>query len=718
LCPHLAISQTIVDTVNHKKQADSVAVTLNDTVRLHADSIAISNTDTVPASVVSPATPDSTSASDSLVIRRAKTKEKKERAKTLDSYFFSDTLMTHKVLIWTVNKYLNTPEMRSIDTTLNENRTELPIYRRDVGASFLGTTGSAVLLHDYFKRPQSSLYPFIEPYALYTRTPEEVKFYNTKGPYTNLSYYTSGSRKVVEDNLKVVFAANVYPEWNFGISYQRMGARGTYQRQKTDTKTFSMFTSYTGKRYAAHAGYLYNSIKNQENGGIANDYFITDTVMRNDAIDVRLREDGSKVGAANRLSSNTYFLTHSYGFPIEIFNKLRGDSLRTGEGTTVYLGHSMEYTQYKRVYSDGPADTAYIDMYEDPSVYKHYYKHYYLSHDRSYDSTNASTFDNRVFMRLQPYSSTAILSKIDGGIGYAFDRYYMFDPSSYLYGQYVNKLSTGYVYGNAQGMLGKYFKWDAFLKYHFSGYRVNDLYLDASTRISLYPLRGGIHLEGRFVLDNREQAFFIKHYYSNHLRWDEDFAKTTETRIEVKLSVPDWDLEAGFRNSMLVNHVYFGLDAIPVQTSEVLNITSVYANKNLKWWLLHLDTRLLLQLTSNSNVIPLPLFSGNATLYLQSAWVKNVLDNQIGFDVYYNTKFYDYAYNPAAGMFHTQEEKKIGAYPWFDVFANFKWKRANIYVKYTNVFAGMIGGRNYFSALHYPRNNSMLRFGVNWYFFN
>ena len=104
LCPKFAISQTIVDTVNHKKQADSVAMSLNDTVRLRTDSIATTKTDTSSA-VLSATSADSTSAGDSLVIRRAKTKEKKERSKTLDSYFFPDTLMKHKVLIWTVNKY-------------------------------------------------------------------------------------------------------------------------------------------------------------------------------------------------------------------------------------------------------------------------------------------------------------------------------------------------------------------------------------------------------------------------------------------------------------------------------------------------------------------------------------------------------------------------------------------------------------------------------------
>jgi hypothetical protein len=347
-----------------------------------------------------------------------------------------------------------------------------------------------------------------------------------------------------------------------------------------------------------------------------------------------------------------------------------------------------------------------------------YYNNRYQYAAGSYDSTFASTFDNRLFIRLQPYSSTAIISKIDGGIGYQFDKYYGFTPESYLYGARSEKLSTGYVYGNAEGMFSKYFSWQAFLKYNFLGYRINDLNFDANARLSLFPLDGGIHLTGRFLLDNREQPYVMKKYYSNHLQWNNNWNKTTETRIEAAVNIPDWNLDIGFKNSVISNYLYFNDNALPQQTSEILNITSLYLNSKLRWWLLRLDTRMVAQITSNENVLPLPMFSGNAMFYVESQLVKNVLNARAGLDIYYNTRFYDYAYNPALGMFHTQSEKKLGHYPWADFFASFKWKRANIYVKYTNVGDGVVGDNKYFSALHYPRNKRMFRYGVNWYFNN
>ncbi|MDR0386125.1 MAG: putative porin [Prevotellaceae bacterium] len=646
---------------------------------------------------------------DSLIIRKGKAKKEKEKPDTLVTYFFKDTLRYNRIIAWTLNRYLNTPKMASPDTLQSENMTELPFYKADVGVSYLGATGSASLLHDFFKRKQPDIFPFMEVYSLYGFTPDNIRFYNTKGPFSSLSYYTSGAKRFSEDNIKVLFTRNISPSLNAGLYYQKMGSKGTYQNQRTKDKTFNMFVSYVGEKYVAHAGYIYNGINNKENGGIVDDFFVKDTIVNADAIDVKLKS------ALNVLSSNTYFLTHSYGIPLNIFKR---DSLDVGEGTIVYFGHTFEYSRYRRVYTDGISDTAFVNLINGQRNYMHYYDNHYLSAVRSYDSTFASKFDNRLFIRLQPYSSTAIISKIDGGIGYQFDRYYGFTPESYLHGAKNEKLSTGYVYGNAEGMFSKYFSWDAFLKYHLLGYRINDLNFDANARLSIYPLKGGIHFSGRFVLDNREQPYFVKKYYSNHFQWDNNFNKTTETRIEAAVNIPDWNLEAGFKNSIISNYVYFGDDALPRQTSEIFNITSVHLNSKLSWWLLRLDTRLVAQNTSNSNVLPLPALSANATFYVESQLVKNVLNLRAGFDIYYNTRFYDYAYNPAVGMFHTQSEKRLGNYPWADLFASFKWKRANIYVKFTNAGEGIIGDRNYFSALHYPRNRRMLRYGINWYFHN
>lgn len=626
---------------------------------------------------------------------------KKERPKRLETYVFTDSATKAKrVFAWQANHYFNNVSLTRVDTSLNENKTELPFYINDVGVTYLGPTGSATQLHNYFKNTSSDFFPFFNPYAQYTRTPDNVVFYNTKTPYSDLSYHTSGSKRVSEDNLKVLYTVNVLPAWNVGVSYTRFGAKGIYQNQGTRAKSLVAFTSYTGERYALHGGYIYNSINNQENGGLYDDKKFTDTIMDAGAIPVNLTT------ARNQLHNNTFFLTHSYGIPIEFFNKFRDSTKLDDGGTMVHFGHSFEYTTYNRIYTDGPSDTI-----------NGYFKNFYLSKSSSYDSTSTSFLNNKLYVRLQPWSSKFWISEIDGGIGYRFEKYYVFDLPHYLYGKKGTNLSTGYIYGGATGIFKKYFNWRAFLNYHFSGYRQNDLLFDVVAKASIYPLPQGIHLEGRFTFDNREPAFFLERYFSNHIKWNTNFDKTQSTKIQLSLSIPDWDMEAGFNNAIVNKPIYFNTDALPKQTADVVNITTLYLQKNFRLGVFHFDHRLMMQLTSNSDIIPLPLFSGNVAYYIQSELVKSVLNTQIGFDIYYNTNFYDYAYNPAAGMFHTQNTRQLGNYPWVDLFVNMKWKRVNFYIKMTNFGEGIIGERDYFSALHYPRNNRMFRIGIRWHFF-
>ena len=631
-------------------------------------------------------------------------------SRKLNTYVFTDSAVkVQRIFSWRANSYFNSVHLARIDTLMSENKTDLPFYKKDVGVTYLGPTGSATLLHNYFNRTKNDIFSFFEPYYEYTNSPDRIDFYSVKTPYSDLGYFTSGNKRIAEDNLKVLFTTNVLPALNFGLSYNKYGAKGIYQNQATKDKSFTIFSSYIGKRYVAHGGYIYNGIDNKENGGIINDYFIVDTIIDAGAIETNLKT------AKNKLRSNTYFLTHSFGIPIDVLNKRRDENAVSDGGSMFYFGHSLEYSRYNRVYTDTGQDTVAYDTYLEKNI--HYYDNYYLSKYSSSDSSAASQFDNKLFIRLQPWSSTYWISNIDGGIGYQFENYYYFHPSQYLSGKNNTKHSIGYIYGGATGIFSRYFKWDAFLKYHFSGYRQNDLYFDVTAKASVYPLPQGVHLQGRFIFDNREPGYFTENYYSNHVKWDNNFDKTQETKIQASLSIPDWDLEAGFNNALVNKLIYYGLDALPKQSSDVINITSIYLQKNFKLWLFHFDHRLLMQITSDKDIMPLPLFSGNVTYYLQSEWVKNVLNTQIGLDVYYNTKFYDYAYNPAVGMFHTQNEKKLGGYPWVDLFANFKWKRANIFVKFTNTAGGIVGNRDYFSAYRYPRNNRMLRIGVRWHFF-
>ena len=205
---------------------------------------------------------------------------------------------------------------------------------------------------------------------------------------------------------------------------------------------------------------------------------------------------------------------------------------------------------------------------------------------------------------------------------------------------------------------------------------------------------------------------------SNHYRWSNDFGKESETRFNVSFLVPDYGVEVGVWQSFLRNKVYYGADCLPQQFSGNVSLTSIYAQKDFTIKGLHLNHRVLVQLTSDRDVVPLPLVSAFLSYY-NEFWIKrDVLRVQIGLDGRFNTKYYVQGYNPALSVFYNQNEVEVGNYPYIDAFVSAKWKRMRILIKMQHLNENMFGDRNYFTVLHYPQNPRMFKLGVSWSFYD
>jgi len=223
---------------------------------------------------------------------------------------------------------------------------------------------------------------------------------------------------------------------------------------------------------------------------------------------------------------------------------------------------------------------------------------------------------------------------------------------------------------------------------------------------------------GDFKFKTETPNYFLDTYFSNHFAWSNNFDKIVDTRVEVNLEIPSIDLGMGVRQAVVNKYVFFNKEAVPEQVDGSISVTSAFFKKDIAIGHLHIDGQVLFQKSSNEKALPLPSISVNAGIYYQFTIVKNVLSSQIGVDVQYNNAYYAYAYNPAVGQFHVQDSKKIGNYPWLDAFANFKWKRAALFVKVRNIGVGYVGTYDYFSALHYPRVPLQLQYGLSWSFYD
>lgn len=627
----------------------------------------------------------------------------------LDTYLFADSIKYTRIFSWKHDTYLNNQEVLKIDTTFNYHFHDLPFHRDDINAQYLGVSGSAALPFNYHNRQTNELFPFFSPYMTYTYMPETLPFYNTKTPYTELAYYGTlfANRQKSEDNIKFLHTQNFTPGFNFTILYQRNGGGGLLQHEKTDFRTFSVTGNYLGKNYIAQGGYLYSRLKREENGGVEDLKMVSDTTIDVRTVPVYLSNANSII------RRNTFFITHSYGVPIRwkaqrdsLGNKI-ADTLSTGEGTATYFGHYGEYSVYSRSYTDNITDSVGRSLYRNIFL---------LNPTTTADSARVMNLENRVFLKIQPWNAESVVSNLDGGIGHQMLNFYGFKPEFFISGNQNKTYNNIYAYFGAGGKFRKYFAWNARAKADVAGYYKGNFALDAAMRFSSWAVKDGIHLTAKFSSSIRKPSYFLNNYTSNHHLFDFDFDKTTTTRIEGKLEIPHWGLEASVGYTLLNKNVYLDTLCIPTQNNDAMSILSAYIAKNIKVGPLHLDNRVLFQTSSKQEVVPLPKVAVNLRYYLEFNAVKNILNVQFGADMTYNTKYYAQAFDPALGMFYNQERYKIGNNPYIDVFVNLQWKRACIFVKCENVLQGT-PNNEYYSTYRYIRPQRALKLGIWWPFY-
>lgn len=646
------------------------------------------------------------------------TKKERKIRKPLESYFFSDSIRALNNFMWHVKRDFNRVEIGPLDTTLTDYRIDYPFYREDVGDIAQGALGQTSLPLNYFRRPQFFDFSFASPYYAYTYNMENVPFYNTKRPMIRMNYAESGQKRYREENFGIMVAQNISPTTGFNVDYKARGTRGLYLWSRTKNHNLSLAFSHTGRRYSVHAGYYNNHIEQQENGGVVGKWAIADTTFSMPSgVPMRLAD----AEARNVYRNNAFFLTQSYGIPLQ---RLTESDFSMAGLSAVYIGHSFEYSSWSKVYTDLNKPYTNERDHRDEngqfvSAEHNYYDHWYINPVETRDSIYERVISNRVFIQAQPWDRNGVVGTIDGGVGLDLHTYSQFKLDDYLTGRYTTERRTSwFAYGSVSGKIKKYVDWDGNLKFYPSGYRGGDLSVGAHLALTGYLRGHPLILEGRFTMERRSPTYWQENLFSNHYVWNTPLNKENETRLEASFSVPDFAFEVGAWQGVVTNKIYYGSDSNVAQDNGSVSLTSVYARKDFRVGGLHLDHRVLLQWSTNQEVVPVPLLSAFLSYYYEFWVVRDVLRLQIGLDGRYNTRYYAPGYNPALSVYYNQREEEVGNYPYLDAFAMAKWKRMRIFLKYQHVNKGLFGNGEYFSAARYPLNPGMFKIGISWGFYD
>ena len=655
-------------------------------------------------------------------IKNYKDSVKMATPRILEAYAIPDSLHFKRIITWKNDRdFQNLVDVRDMapDTSYKRSFNDYVFMNEDINGSWLGVSGSPVQYFDWFKRSEEENAIFYTPYSTWCYSPETLPHYNTKTPHTELAYYGTlfSNQEKEEANIRVFTTQNITPEFNFSIDFRRFGGNGILKNESTANRSFTTAANYLGKKYMMHAGYISNTIIRSENGGIVDESWIRDTIVDPREIQVYLND------AKNQLKKKTVFIDQTYRIPLDFSRKEKVDSLESlaletpdtaklnTDVTTAFIGHSSEYSTFSKKYTDNTS-TLLKEFYGD---------RFYINPNKSSDSLRVMRFENKFFIRLQPWKDDAIVSKLDVGIGDKVASYFSFSPTDYLHGSSNVVQNSVYFYAGANGQYKNYLHWNAKGKYNFLGHEINDFLIEGNMTVNTYPFRRarkspltlGVHFETSL----EEPDYYQQHLYTNHFMWNNSFSKISATKLEGSLSIPRWDMAASFGYALLSNNIYYDALGYARQNTAPMSIMTAALIKNFQVWNIHFDHYAMLQLSSNQDVVQLPLLALNFRYYLQFDVVKHVMQMQIGANGTYTTEWYAPAYNPVLGVFHNQTESKYGNCPYIDAFVNIQWKKASIFIKAVNVNMGWPNkSADYFSAAGYIASPRVFKFGITWPF--
>jgi len=604
-----------------------------------------------------------------------------------------DTL--NRIVAWRLNPlYYSLEATEGVDTSLNFPHLIIPTQKRLETLTSLGNLGSPLQSDNFFNRNRAYDFLFSRFYLDYVDGTTEHKQYHVKKPLTLITYSMGGKTSESEQIMRVVHSQNVNKYLNFGLTYDRYGTKGMYKRQQTKDNFFSFFASYFKNNFSAQGTLTYNRLRNQENGGVENDFYVQDTTLENTLIPVKL------YGASSEIKQKSFSGIVGYNIINRWVKELdkKGNPILIKK-PVVSIKAVFEATKNTRTYSDTTTS---------------YYKNYYINKGNTYDSAMIVTYESTVLGEINQLAKFPGLPGLRFWITNTRGKYYYFRPTDFIFKRNDDKIETNHV-GIGVYSYSSYLSYSGSLRMYLNGYRSADKELYGQMVISPWKSVEYPYVKAKIEITDKEPDLFIKNYFSNHFKWNNSFEKEKYFLLSGSIGADKWKFEAGYNVVRINNYIYFDTTGVPAQTSG-LTVTSAYIKKDLKLGGFHFVNKILWQAYDNKDVISLPTFSVFSSLFFEFPLVKDVLFARLGANIFIRSKFYADTYSPATGQFYNQREKQIG-YPVVDVFADLKWKRAVIFFKADHINQG-VPSSEYYSALHYPLNRFIFKIGVSWIFYD
>ena len=553
-------------------------------------------------------------------------------------------------------------------------------------------------------QPHVAIYPTLagniamqlqpDPNIGYAKRPYNLRFYQTLTPYTVLSYNSSLNKDYV---VHVAHTQNILPGWNAALDYRLFSPEGIYTSSGDKNHYLDVTMNYFSRdsRLQANGGIIWQSFNIDENGGIIDDRYFTRQLISNRAgVPVTLYNMGTLHRELNAFAEGSYsfvrqferYLHHDSLVAVEVNDstvKLDTidiiDTIAAKQPSALNLGTigaEINYDRRKRVFTDST-------WWQDIGATIYWTNDVYPDH----------RWRNplKITAGLQPHQLRVAIE------GDSMMLRSLVDP----FARVEIAIGRGSLSGEAE---------------------LRDAFGDDTKPDSRYALAF------KFPFDSAQQTLLqldaTLQSKSPDVRMIHDYAGVNGT-LPDKIATQQFSLHFQHRDiiefdalaSHLNHNIWYNSTMNVEEGQNDLWLYQSRITMRLKLGWFHIDMQQLLQYSTDTEQMPVPLLASKNSLYADFYMFHRTLRAQIGADLRYITPFYAPGYDYKTGLFYHQTETTIGGQLWADVFINFNVKRASFYIKAGHINA-LWDQPNYFLLPHYPGQKFGLFWGITWHFFD
>jgi hypothetical protein len=605
----------------------------------------------------------------------------------------ADTLSPKKIRIPSYIRYID--EGAFLDDTLTSAAPDTALSGLHLvnGAEksfgcFLANSGSAATSSLFAQRATLYADGYLDSYADLLSTSADIRYFLANKRYSELYNYI-GPRK--DQAIRLIHSQNIRKNLSAGIDFSRWGATGYLQDGKTFKSSVRLFSWYHTKdnRYHLLAHAIWESVKNEVNGGTVNDSLY-------DLVDLSSRDLGGLTmhlqGAENHAWSRIYGLRQY----LDLKRRAEPDTgLTFRYRPALRLGLENTYRRYAFSYIDGTSDslfytnTFYGDIGKDSLYTDEFLNTLRLSR---FPGASGRPF-SRLFLsagvtaRWMAYRQRSI-EEIRRSATLLLEARTAQDSLPLSAGFRARQIVAGDENGNYEAEA-------------WAGYRVG--------RTGLVRLSAAT---GRFAV-----PLYMERYYANHFIWEHSTRNMTMQTGSVLFGIASARLQLEAQVWSVKQLPYFDLEAVAAQWAPAVQVSRLGVKKDFTWRRLHFDNTLYFQHSGNDSILSLPSFSSYHAVYVAVRAFRSSLQFVTGADVRFQNRYSGADFMPASGFFYLQDSVQTSGYALVNIFFNFRIKTADLFLKIANAGYNIFTD-GYYLVPHQPMQGRTFMFGIRWRFYD